>query len=120
PTCPTKSHLPTDARSVFHEISRAEGPSQQTTKGDRLSHMLLLQPLDCLGEFARGVNLNRLPAQPRYGALDGIPQCRLRAEEGDNLKVVELGPVSRRLLQTGLRHAIEIPRPGSQEQHHIA
>src|ERR1019366_3989905 len=26
PTCPTKSRPPTDARSVFHGISRAEGP----------------------------------------------------------------------------------------------
>src|ERR1019366_4071043 len=29
PTCPTKSRPPTDARSVFHQLSRAEGPSQQ-------------------------------------------------------------------------------------------
>src|SRR5665811_2110512 len=35
PTCPTKSRPPTDARSVFHEVSRAERPSQQTTRGDR-------------------------------------------------------------------------------------
>src|ERR1039457_5000713 len=26
-------------RAVFHEVSRAEGPSQQTTKGDGLSHL---------------------------------------------------------------------------------
>ena len=38
PTCLTKSRPPTDARSVFHEVSRAERPSQQTTKGDGLSH----------------------------------------------------------------------------------
>src|ERR1039457_2256637 len=25
-------------RPIFHEVSRAEGPSQQTTKGDGLSH----------------------------------------------------------------------------------
>src|ERR1019366_1024132 len=45
PTCPTKSRPPTDARSVFHGISRAEGPFKQTTKGDGLSHWSLL---DCL------------------------------------------------------------------------
>src|ERR1019366_5392467 len=39
PTCPTKSRPPTDARSVFHGISRAEGPLKQTTKGDRLSYL---------------------------------------------------------------------------------
>src|SRR5450759_4302483 len=38
PTCPTKSRPPTDARSVFHGISRAEGPFKQTTQGDGLSH----------------------------------------------------------------------------------
>src|SRR5450759_3385440 len=38
PTCPTKSRAPTDARSVFHGISRAEGPFKQTTKSDRLSY----------------------------------------------------------------------------------
>src|SRR5450759_3575825 len=30
PTCPTKPRPPTDARSVFHGISRAEGPFKQT------------------------------------------------------------------------------------------
>src|SRR5450759_3660654 len=42
PTCPTKSRPPTDARSVFHEVSRAERPSQQTTQTDRLSHPALV------------------------------------------------------------------------------
>src|SRR5450759_2306548 len=32
PTCPTKSRPPTDARSVFHGISRAEGPFKRTTQ----------------------------------------------------------------------------------------
>src|ERR1019366_1576267 len=42
PTCPTKSRPPNDASSVFHGISRAERPSQQTTKGDGLSHLRTL------------------------------------------------------------------------------
>src|SRR5450759_3308643 len=32
PTCPTKSRPPTDARSIFHGISRAEGPFKQTRR----------------------------------------------------------------------------------------
>src|ERR1019366_3635457 len=36
--CPTKSRPPTDARSVFHGISRAEGPFKQATEGDGLSY----------------------------------------------------------------------------------
>src|ERR1039458_3538785 len=35
---PHKASAHPRARSVFHEISRAEGPFKQTTKGDGLSH----------------------------------------------------------------------------------
>src|SRR5471030_3310262 len=41
-TAPTLAMMP-----VFHEISRAAGPSQQTTKDDGLPHLNLSAPLRC-------------------------------------------------------------------------
>src|ERR1019366_4311982 len=40
--------------AVFHELSRAEGPSQQTTQGDRLSHFTDAVRCGGFGRHPRG------------------------------------------------------------------
>src|ERR1017187_3614489 len=60
---PHKASAHPRARSVFHEIPRAERPSQQTTKGDGLSHLppVAFPPggLDVRGADLAGIEVDR-------------------------------------------------------------
>jgi hypothetical protein len=64
-TAPTFAMMP-----VFHEISRAEGPSQQTTKDDGLSHLLHESALAMPSE-----GLRPYPPGARQRAAGGLAIC---------------------------------------------
>src|ERR1700723_3523538 len=80
-TTGSKNHLahrgsPPERRKVFHEISRAEGPEQQTTENDGLSHLASARPIQCgskridPGALFRSLGNRRAPR--RVHTLDGF------------------------------------------------
>ncbi len=69
---------PSPQTTLFHEVSRAEGPSQQATKSDGLPHVVISCPVNCARLYSRSRRAAAGPTNRRrksQGAETGRRSC---------------------------------------------